>query len=110
MGNTRDARPLPDDRRAGDEGGGGAVLPGPLHALGAGGTGAPVAGRPPARAGAAVSGDRGANGSVDDDRDASGALVTARRGRLSAGARPLGLLRVAVPVKGRLREPSFRLL
>src|SRR5258707_6956702 len=30
--------------------------------------------------------------------------------RLSRSARPLGLLRVAVPVKGRLRDPSFHLL
>jgi ATP phosphoribosyltransferase len=37
-------------------------------------------------------------------------LAPARRGRLSRGARPLGLLRVAVPAKGRLRDPSFHLL
>ncbi len=64
----------------------------------------------PARAGTAVPGDRGANGRVDDDGDPRGALAAPRRGRLPAGARPLGLLRVAVPVKGRLREPSFQLL
>src|SRR5437764_10860439 len=110
MGNTRDARAVPDDRGAGDEGRGGAILPGSLHARGAGGDGASLAGSTPARAGSAVPGDRGANGSLDDDGDAGGALATARRGRLSASARPLGLLRVAVPVKGRLREPAFRLL
>ena len=36
-------------------------------------------------------------------------MAAPRRGRLSDGARP-GLLKVALPVKGRLREPSFHLL
>jgi ATP phosphoribosyltransferase len=36
-------------------------------------------------------------------------VVAPRRGRLPDGARP-GLLKVALPVKGRLREPSFHLL
>ncbi|HVW89350.1 MAG TPA: ATP phosphoribosyltransferase [Gaiellaceae bacterium] len=37
-------------------------------------------------------------------------MAQARRGRLSRSARPRDLLRVALPVKGRLREPSFHLL
>ncbi|HET7137344.1 MAG TPA: ATP phosphoribosyltransferase [Gaiellaceae bacterium] len=37
-------------------------------------------------------------------------MAAARRGRLSGGARPRGVLRVALPAKGRLREPAFRLL
>src|SRR5258707_685544 len=104
------ARPLRRDSLTGVETGDGGVLPGPLHALGVGGDGAPLASGPPAGAGVAVPGDRGADGSVDDDRDARGALAAPRRGRLSHSARPLGLLRVAVPAKGRLRDPSFHLL
>src|SRR4029077_6562713 len=94
----------------GVEAGDGGVLPGPLHALGAGGDGASLASGPPAGAGPAVSGDRREDGRVDDDGHAGGALAAPRRGRLSHSARPLGLLRVAVPAKGRLREPSFHLL
>src|SRR6185312_11814889 len=88
----------------------GAVLPGPVHDLGARGDGAPLGGGAAARAGAAVPGDRGANGRVDDDRDARGPLAAPRRGRLPAGARPSGDLKVALPAKGRLREPAFKLL
>src|SRR5947209_5896029 len=110
MGNEGNARALRRDPLAGEQGGDGSVLPGPLHDLGAGGAGAPLAGGTAPGAGAALPGDRGANGSVDDDGDARGALAAPRRGRLSRSARPLGLLRVAVPAKGRLRDPSFRLL
>ena len=64
--------------------------------------------------GLAVPGDRREDARLDDDRDARGALAEARRRRLQAGARPqegrTQLLKVAVPVKGRLREPSFKLL
>src|SRR6516225_48703 len=81
-----------------------------MHALGARGDGAPLAGGTPARPGASVPGDLGANGRVDNDGDARGALAPARRGRVPAGARPRGLLKVALPVKGRLRDPAFRLL
>src|SRR6476469_8734224 len=110
MGDQRDERALRRDARVGDPGGAGAILPGSVHALGAGGNGASVAGRPAGRSGLAVPGDLGADRSFDDNGDAGGALVEARRGRVSAGARPRSLLRVAVPVKGRLRDPSFRLL
>ena len=41
-----------------------------------------------------------ADGRVDDDGDARGALAAPRRGRLPGSARPRGLLRVAVPVEG----------
>ena len=66
-------------------------------------------------AGAAVPGDRAADGRLDDDGDAGGALAAPRRGRLPAGARPaeggdVDRLTIAVPVKGRLREPSVSLL
>jgi ATP phosphoribosyltransferase len=37
-------------------------------------------------------------------------LAAPRRRRVSSGARPRGVLRVALPAKGRLREPAFRLL
>src|SRR3954462_39278 len=110
VGDEGDAKALRGDSRAREQGGRGAVLPGSVHALGARGDGAPLGGGAPAGAGAAVPGDRGANGRVDDDRDPRRALAAPRRGRLPAGARPNGLLRVAVPVKGRLRDPSFKLL
>src|SRR3954454_5715864 len=110
MAHQGDAGAVRDDRLAANEAGDGAVSPGSLPALGAGGDVTPLAGRPAARAGAAVPGDRRADGRLDDDRDARGALAAPRRGWVPAGARPSGLLRVAVPVKGRLREPSFHLL
>src|SRR3954471_17911252 len=110
VGDQGDAKALRGDSRAREQGGRGAVLPGSVHALGARGDGAPLGSGAPAGAGAAVPGDRGANGRIDDDRDPRRALAAPRRGRVPAGARPNGLLRVAVPVKGRLRDPSFRLL
>src|SRR3954447_24107344 len=110
VGDEGNARALRRDPVAEEQGGGGSVLPGPLHDLGAGGDGAPLAGGPSRGARAAVSGDRGANGRVDHDGDARGALAAPRRGRVSLGARPLDILRVAVPAKGRLREPAFHLL
>src|SRR4051795_2546768 len=110
MGDQGDAKALRGDPGAREQGGRGAVLPGSVHALGARGDGAPLGSGAPAGAGAAVPGDRGANGGIDDDRDPRRALAAPRRGRVPAGARPNGLLRVAVPVKGRLRDPSFRLL
>src|SRR3954453_22081384 len=110
MGDQGDAKALRGDPRAREQGGRRAVLPGPVHVVGAGGDGAPLGSRAAARAGASLPGDRRANGSVDDDRDSRGALAAPRRGRLPARARPNDLLRVAVPVKGRLRDPSFKLL
>src|SRR5919201_4877937 len=74
------------------------------------GDGASLGGGAPARARPAVPGDRRANGRVDDDRDAGRPLAAPRGGRLPVGARSRGLLRLALPVKGRLREPAFKLL
>src|SRR5262245_21016416 len=115
-----DAKALRRDSLPGDARGDGELLPGSLHALGARGDGASLGGGAPAEAGAPVRGDRRADRRVDDDRDPRRALAEARRGRLSLGSRPSGLLRhgpegsagklrVAVPAKGRLREPSFHL-
>src|SRR3954447_12547476 len=120
MGDEGNAGALRRDPVAGEPGGDGELLSGPLYPLGARGDGPSLGGGAPAGAGAALPGDRGADGRVDDDGDARGALVATRRGRLPAGARArdlsrrldggVGILRVAVPVKGRLREPSFHLL
>src|SRR5579862_7871751 len=114
MGNETDARGLRRDPVIGVAGGGRVVLPGSLHDVRAGSDGAPLGSGSAARAGLAVSGDRTEDARLDDDRDARGALAEARRRRLQARARPqegrTQLLKVAVPVKGRLREPSFKLL
>src|SRR5947208_871751 len=110
VANQGDERALRGDPDAGDAAGDRGVLPGSLHALGARGDGAPLAGGPPARARPAVPRDRRANGSVDNNGDAGGALAATRRGRLPGGAGPRGLLRLALPAKGRLREPAFHLL
>src|SRR4051794_39232240 len=107
MADERNARALRGDPVAGDAGGDGELLPGPLHAVGARGDGASLGGGAAAGGGTAVPRDRGADGRLDDDGDAGGALAPARRGRLSRGTRPRDVLKVAVPVKGRLREPSF---
>src|SRR5919198_1996496 len=110
MGNQGDEKALRRDRVPRDARGGGALLPGSLHPLGAGGNGAPLGGGASAGARVAVPGDRRANGRIDDDRDAGRPLAAPRGGRLRAGAGPRGLLRLALPVKGRLREPAFKLL
>src|SRR6478672_10100443 len=110
MADDRDGRALRSDPVAPDAGGGGSVLPRPVHAVGAGGDGAPLAGGAAGGRGTAVPGGREPDGRVDDDGDARGALAAPRRGRLSGSARSRGLLRVALPSKGRLREPAYRLL
>src|SRR3954470_21121203 len=110
MADEGDARAIRRDPVPGDPRGGGGVLPRPVHPVGARGDGPPLAGSPSARAGAAVPGDRRTDGSVDDDGDPGRALAAPRRGRVQGGARPRGLLKVALPAKGRLREPAFRLL
>src|SRR2546427_10868389 len=114
MADTRDDRALRGDSQPEIAGGAGGVPAGPLHAVGAGGDGAPLGGRGAGRPGAAVPGDRRTSGGLDGDRDAGGALAAPRRGRLSARARQgetdSDRLTIAVPVKGRLREPSVRLL
>src|SRR5262245_3944583 len=112
MANDRDTRPLRSDPQPPYGRRGGAVLPRPLHAGGAGGTDAPVAGGATAGPGPSVSRGGGPNGRVDDDGDPGGAVAQARRGRVSTGARPAEArvqsdrLTIAVPAKGRLREPA----
>src|SRR5689334_10339061 len=112
MADKGDAGALRRDSLPRDTRGDGELLPGSLHAVRARGDGTPLGGGAPAGARAAVSRDRRADGRIDDDGDARGALAPQRRGRLSSGARPNGLLspspdgaarklRVAVPAKGR---------
>src|SRR2546430_11814331 len=109
MADARDDRALRGDSQPEIAGGAGGVLAGPLHAVGAGGDGAPLGGRTAGRPGAAVPRDRRADGGVDGDRDEGGALAAPRRGRLSARGRPGGTerrpLTSAVPVPGPLRAP-----
>src|SRR5579862_4162002 len=109
MADQGDARSLRDPALVRDAGGAGALPEGSLHAVGAGDAGAPVAGGEARRPGSAVRRGGAENGRIDGDGDARGALAALRRGRVSARPRP-SLLRVAVPVKGRLREPAFKLL
>src|SRR5436305_8769149 len=114
MADARDDRALRGDSHPEITGGAGVVPAGPLHAVGAGGDGTPVGGRAAGRPGAAVPRDRRADGRLDGDRDKGGALAPPRRGRLSARARQgetdSDRLTIAVPVTGRLRDPSVRLL
>src|SRR5262245_41218485 len=115
MAHARDERALPGDPVSGDPDGAGALPAGPVHAGGAGGDGAALDGREARRPGVSVRADRAEDGRVDDDRDAGGALAAPRRRRVPGGAKPTrervdGRLTIAVPVKGRLREPSVSLL
>src|SRR3954469_11404266 len=116
MADDRDGRALRGDPVAQDAGGVGRVLPRPLHAVGAGGDGPPVAGGSAGGRGTALPSGREPDGRIDDDGDARGPLAAPRRGRLSPGARAYGAaqrsdrLKIAVPVKGRLREPAVALL
>src|SRR5579862_2021987 len=87
----------------------------PVHAERARGDEPPLGGGARARPRPPVPRGRGPDGRLDDDRDQGGAVATSRPGRLPRGARPAperedGRLRIAVPVKGRLREPSVSLL
>ena len=62
--------------------------------------------------------DRTQDGRIDGDGDAGGPLAATRGGRLPAGARPpqaqdetrADRLTIAIPAKGRLREPAIALL
>src|SRR6266850_5668130 len=115
MGDGRDRGALGDDRRAALGGGDGELSPRPLHDRGAGSNGAPLAGRAAARPGPSIPRDRAPNGSVDDDGNARGAVASAWGGRLPAGSRPASTpftqpLKIAIPAKGRLREPAVGLL
>src|SRR6266540_530088 len=115
MADAGDQTPFRGDRVPPLTGGGGPLPPRPLHAVRAGGDGAPLAGGAAPGRGAAVPGDQQADARIDDDRDARGPLAPVRRGRLPARARPAEApqsdrLTIAVPAKGRLREPSIALL
>src|SRR6266540_4339953 len=115
MAHFGDERAVPGDLFVGVAAGGAAVPPRSLHTERAGSDGASLAGRAAAGSRAAVPEDRRADARLDDDRDPRGALAALRGGRLSPAARPVedrdeDRLRVAVPAKGRLREPALSLL
>jgi ATP phosphoribosyltransferase len=116
MAYTGDQRPVRDNCILEDGGGGGAVPTGSLHALGAGGDGAPVAGGAARGRGEAVPGDLEDDRRLDGDGDEGGALAALRGSRVPLGARSpeaeveADRLRIAIPVKGRLREPCVALL
>src|SRR5437764_9389521 len=110
-----DERSRRRDAQPEDASGARGLPPRPLHARGAGGDGAPLGGGAGAGSRSAVPGSGGEDRRVDDDGDAGRALASPRRGRLPRGARSPqerddGRLRIAVPAKGRLREPSVSLL
>src|SRR5438552_3762614 len=114
MADARDDRALRRGAQPQVAAGAGRLPAGPVHAGGAGGDGAPLAGGEARRPGAAVHGDRREDGGVDGDRDPRGALAQPRRRRLPdrdrQGEEADARLTIAVPVKGRLREPAVRLL
>src|SRR5919204_4293448 len=115
MADERDRRPLSRDREPALRDGDRALLARPLHAQRARGDGASLGGREAPGRGVAVPRGSGANGRVHDDGDARGAVAAARRGRLPDRARPDAApfprpLKVAIPAKGRLREPAVELL
>src|SRR3954447_4394699 len=111
-----DERVVRGDRQPTDGGRGGAVPAGSVHALGARGDDAPLAGGAAGGRGSAVPRGVAGDGRLDGDGDARGALAPVRGGRLPLGAGSAeaegeqDLLRIAIPVKGRLREPSVALL
>src|SRR5262245_54535777 len=115
MADTRDHGPVRGDHVSPDGRGGRPVPARPLHALRARGDGASVAGRAAPGGGPAVRRDQPANARLDDDGDARRALAAVRGRRLPLGPRPheapqSDRLTIAVPAKGRLREPSISLL
>src|SRR4051812_30850687 len=103
---------LRDDRLTPDHGRGGALPARSLHEVGARRNGAQVGGRAAPERGPALPRGGEAIARLDDDGDAGGAMAPERRGRLFAGTSPSpqGRLRIAVPSKGRLREPTIELL
>src|SRR3954451_17379866 len=113
MGDERDCAALRGDAVDAQRGGARAVSPRPLHGRGARDDGAPLAGGAAAGRGAAVPGSGARDGRFHDDGDARGAVAEAGRGRLPAGAGQAAPaapfeqpLKIAIPAKGRLREPS----
>src|SRR3989442_13638917 len=110
MADERDLAAVRRSVAAQDAERGGPLPAGPLHAVGAGGDGAPLAGGAAAGRRAALPGDQQAGARLDDDGDARGALAATRRGRLPAAARPAAPpgpdpLTIALPAKGRLARP-----
>src|SRR3954447_9603422 len=111
-----DERVVRGDRQPTDGGRGGAVPAGSVHALGARGDDAPLAGGAAGGRGSAVPRGLAGDGRLDGDGDAGGALAPVRGGGVPLGAGSTeaeaeqDLLRIAIPVKGRLREPSVALL
>src|SRR5688500_63185 len=112
MADERDQGFVPGGAQPANVRRGRALLSRSLHALRARGNGTPLAGREAGRPGPALPGGGEAGPRVDDNGDARRPLVTARAGRLPARDRPdpEARLRIALPVKGRLREPSVDLL
>ena len=103
-----------DDSGTGEPGRSRAVLPGSLHARGARGDGAPLARGEAGRRGAPVPRGVPANRRLDDDGDEGRPLAAPRGSWLPSGARPgdrpAERLKIAIPAKGRLREPAVALL
>src|SRR5688500_3243001 len=117
MANQRDRRSLGGDSQPPNAGRGAAVLPGPLHAAGDRGDDAPLAGGAVAGSGPPVSRSRRADRRLDDDGDTGRTVASAWGGRVPAGARSASSqdtasrrLTIAIPSKGRLREPAVALL
>src|SRR5262245_45775029 len=112
MADERDTGPVRGDPQPSNGRRGGTVLPGPLHARGARGADAPLAGGETAGPGAAVPRGGRKDGRFDDHRDTGRAVAEARCGRVTPGARPAEAdvrpdrLTIAVRAKGRLRGPA----
>src|SRR5215831_9027408 len=102
MADARDDRVVRGAAQPEVAAGAGGVPPGSLHAGGAGGDGAPLAGGAPRRPGPAVHGDRREDGGIDGDRDPRRALAQPRRGWLpdrdGQGEEAGDRLTIAVPV------------
>src|SRR5438445_5101258 len=117
VADERDRRALLGDAVDALGGRAGAVPAGSLHGGGARDAGAPLAGGAVPRPGTPLPRGGAEDGRLDDDRDARRAVAEARRGGLPAGARQAAPeapfeqpLKIAIPAKGRLREPAVGLL
>src|SRR5438132_11868995 len=117
MADERDRAALRGDAVDAHGGRAGALPTGSLHGRRAGDAGAPLAGGAVPRRGAALPRGGAEGGRIDDNGDARGAVAEARRGGLPAGARQAAPeapfeqpLKIAIPAKGRLREPAVGLL
>src|SRR4051794_32405842 len=114
MAHTGNQRSAADDPRPEDGRGGGAIPAGPVHDLGARGDVAPLARGAAGGRGATLPGGRADDRGLDGDGDAGRPLAEVRGGRLPLAARPAEApqdhLKIAIPAKGRLREPCVALL